>query len=418
MKNDTRPIRKQLPSLIRLSRSATIFFCIAPIYWLPAINQGLVSGIKTFAALYCLFSLSLCMSAIANTVKGDAVFANLIVVLVASLIYVGTFYNDFSFGPLTITLYISIFFVVGHTLGAKNTPLIKIDKYTLPFIVLFLAMCTWVVFALIIPSFDTPNTLYNDLANTTDYIYFELPYLSSTGLNFGRTGWSLSVFLLILCLLHATQYGRQSYGKLIVRIALLVGVLSIFTTGSRGGLLYLIICMTLFVLNGPQRLRLTFKALAITLLAISIGLVYYFFGHNLRLSGIDDFSTGRLDGYAFSFVLLAQNFLWGAYPNGGYTLIENGLQYDQIHNAWLNIIASYGIVFSCIFFLFFLIVLKQALKASREYFYLRCVLVVGLISTFLEPQTIFSNGHHILVYWGVLGYLNSRIKLLPQQHKA
>lgn len=408
MVNKNKTQDKKSLDLIRLSRAATILFSIAPIFWLPSINQQLLSISKTLAALFCLLAFFLCSPKASRAVKNNRTTTLAIALLAASLAYTSVFYNGSSLGPLALTLYIVFFFLIGNTLGTYNAPLIRIDYHTIPFILLFIALCAWVATATISPSFDTPNPLYNEIATTTDYIHFQQPYLSSTGFNGGRTGWSISVFLFVLCLVNATQDRSNTFQKAIANSALAIGMTSILTTGSRGGLLYLFVYATLFVFIGPRHLSLTFKALAAILLLFTVSIAYFAFGDVLRLSGVDDFSTGRIEGYSISIVILAQNLLWGAYPHGGYTLIESGLQYDQIHNAWLNFVAMYGLAFSCIFFFFFLTALTRAFAASRGKFHLQCLLIAGVLSTFLEPQTIFSNGHHILIYWGVLGYLNSK----------
>ncbi|WP_207145497.1 O-antigen ligase family protein, partial [Acinetobacter baumannii] len=252
----------------------------------------------------------------------------------------------------------------------------------------------WVFLSFFYPNLNYQNNLL------VDYEYSEV-MLSSSGFSLGRTGWGIAIFFVSLFFINFLK------SNLLKTIIFILGFLSVCTTGSRGGELYFFLSILFYI--GYYLKDLKVKILFFVAMFLFFGYIYFSLGEVLRLSNNDDFFNGRIISREVVYRLLTDHFLFGYYSVGGYSLDSFGVGYKEIHNAWLNFFIKYGLLGSIPMFLFLGYGLKGIFH-NKKYFKdnlsLYLIIIVGIVSTFLEPETIFSYGYHILIFWFTLGYLS------------
>lgn len=359
----------------------SIFFIIANLYWFPFVSSQLISDFKIImlSGIVVLYLIFFFMKK--NYYNNDDIF-------IIFCLIIAIFYNLIS--SVNDLKYIIMFtsFVIFYFFGKSMSFLYLSNKVLLLTSILFL----WVFLSLFFPTLNYKNQLW------LDYEFSEV-MLSSSGFSIARTSWGIGVALLTLYLLN---FARSSKFKKLLFVSAFLCVLS---TGSRGGMIYFCLALCVFITMWEVSWRSKFLTFLVTLgLFLTI---FIYFGKYLRLSGVEDITTGRSSQYVYFLELFKNNYLFGYYSSGGYSLTNYGFEYNQIHNAWLNFILNYGLIgFSPLFLFLFISLRKVIINFEKINYNLYLVLLCGLFSTLLEPDTIFSNGYHVLIFWFTLGFLS------------
>lgn len=360
----------------------TLFFFSAVFYWFPFVSTNLISSFKFFNLLlvFVFFIVFKRYSLLKGRQLGFA-----ILVLLWALIYQIISSNDFFYFN-TISL-IVFFYFMGKCITYPKY------KYNSIYAYLFVFFFSWVFLSYFITQLDFRNSLL------LEYEYAEV-MLSSTGFGLGRTGWGIAVYFVTLFFMSFT---KSNYLKTAI---FLMGFLNVCTTGSRAGMLYFSLSVLVFA---NIYLKSTGKRVFVSFLFLLFIFAFLnFFGEILRFSNVEDFSNGRFLQYDVVYELVGKNILMGNYSYGGYSLEDMGFEYKQIHNAWLNFFIKYGVIGFIPLLVFFMYSLFQAFtvkKLDKEKVYMYLIVICGFFSTFFEPETIFSYGYHVLIFWFCLGYL-------------
>lgn len=390
-------------------RFMPMFVFLAPLYWVPYLSVEVLSWAKLLTGVGVgILAVRVFMVNPLFLIKSKVTMGYLFFIGV-SLLYFLLFDNGKDFGPFMIAAILYIFFMMGYCWSIGGAEFNLFGGYGPVFLVVFGVLCLWVFGAAFFERLNIINPLYSMRDLLLLNSGFESPLLSSTGFNIGRTGWAISVFFVCMCIIQSAQIERRKNITYLAMFAVTAGFLSIITTASRGGLVYLFLFALSFGWSKLNKYHLIFKLMWLILMLVAGLIVYVVWGADLRLLNLDGgLTTGRYEGYLESISLIFARPMFGYYPVGGYSLLDYGLEYESIHNAWLHFIVSYGVIMFLVLLICFLSLVVWALlyrDNKNEYFYLRSLIYCGLISTFFEPQTIFSAGYHVLVFWVVLGFL-------------
>lgn len=361
----------------------SIFFVIANIYWLPFISNELISNIKIFMVFGIIFFYFIFLLKNKNSYEYHDLF--ILFILFFSVIY-NLLVNVQEFK------YVIAFcsWVLFYFLGRNCNFYIISDKILLFCCLLFL----WVFLSAFIPNLNYKNQLW------LDYDFADIQ-LSSTGFSIARTSWGIGVALLSFFLINFSN------SKKIKTLLFFSAFLCVLSTGSRGGMLYFLIGSVFFI--SISNLNLREKFLAFSVVISGLLAIFLYFSEYLRLSGVDDITTGRSSQYQYFFELFNTNPFFGYYPEGGYSLVNYGFDYSQIHNSWLNFILMYGLIGFIPLLLFIIFSLEKIFfNFNKKNYSLYLLVFCGFFSTLLEPETILSNGYHILVFWFALGFLSKK----------
>lgn len=360
-----------------------IFFIIAIFYWSPFLDTQFIALVK-FLTLMFLFACFIFFKKYLTLTKFQVAFSFFMVLW--AIMY--EFFLDMDLSYLKIVTLSLIFYSMGvgtYFEKNKNYPLYSF---------LLIVTSLWVFLSFFYPSLNYQNNLL------VDYEYSEV-MLSSSGFSLGRTGWGIAIFFVSLFFMNFLK------SNLLKTIIFILGFLSVCTTGSRGGELYFLLSILFYI--GYYLKDLKVKILFFVTIALLFGYIYFSLGDVLRLSNNDDFFNGRIISGDIIYRLLTEHFLLGYYSVGGYSLDSFGVGYKEIHNAWLNFFIKYGLLGSIPMFLFlgygFTCIFHNK-KYFKDNLNLYLIVIVGIVSTFLEPETIFSYGYHILIFWFTLGYLS------------
>lgn len=360
-----------------------LFFLVAIFYWSPFLDTQFIALFK-FLILILLFSSFIFFKKYLNLSKFQVAFS-FFMILWAIMYEV---FLDMDLSYLKIVTLSLIFYSMGvGTYFEKNR------NYPL-YSFLLTITSLWVFLSFFYPNLNYQNNLL------VDYEYSEV-MLSSSGFSLGRTGWGIAIFFISLFFINFLK------SNLLKNIIFILGFLSVCTTGSRGGELYFFLSILFYI--GYYLKDLKVKILFFVAIFLFFGYIYFSLGEVLRLSSNDDFFNGRIISGEVVYRLLTDHFLFGYYSVGGYSLDSFGVGYKEIHNAWLNFFIKYGLLGSIPMFLFLGYGLKGIFH-NKKYFKdnlsLYLIIIVGIVSTFLEPETVFSYGYHILIFWFTLGYLS------------
>lgn len=364
-----------------------LFFLLASLYWLPFIGSFYLSSIKIFMLVIFLIIIILF-----NQKKIEIKFRNILFLFLffnLSLLY--EILNNGS-GEYILTIFtIGFFYILGAWFSRFDF------RYNPTYLFyLFCFLNIWVILSIVFPFFNYRNSLMLSYD-------FEDVMLSSTGFSIARTSWAIGIFLLSMFYLYSE---KESYKKFFI---FFLPYLTVVLLGARGGIFYFTLAsiFMFFALN----FNIYKKILILFIFSTSIMFFLYSFSHLARLSGAEDFTTGRLDHYSFFLNIFNENIFLGTYSKGFYDLHNYGLNVSFIHNAYLNILTKYGVVGS---FPFLLLILYSLINIFKKFeminLPLYLLLVGGFLSCFFEPDTIFSYGFHILLFWFILGFTSNKIK--------
>lgn len=366
-------------NLMRFNFLIPLFFFLCIFYWFPLVNTEILSLIKFFLLIFLGFYSLVLVPKINSRILIFELF----------IIFFSILYELFSNGQGDFLLNVLVFIFI-YEVGCRS----NIKEITSFYLISTSMIFSWVFLSFFFVEFDVKNNLF------LDYSFRDIN-LSSTGFSIARTSWGISVVLLFLFLF---QYNSSRFLK---SILMLSAILCVITTNSRTALMcfFMIILTFIYIyINKP-----TIKFLLILLSCFLFVVVYYFLGEFLRITGVDDLSNGRLESYFFVDKFIHHNIFLGWYKYGGYDLQNYGYSYSQFHNAWVHLFLEYGVLGFLIVISWFLYCLFNLnIRENNDKICLFLIIICGGFTTIFEPEVIFSNGYHLLIFWFTLGVLSSR----------
>lgn len=362
-------------------------FLIFIIYWFPFFSPSFISKFR-LATLIFVIIIGLFVLFKSHIKIKTYILINILCIYL--FFYESINKGDGSYVILYIT--ILLFYFLGfHSSKIKLTALKKPSFYFL------LILTSWVCLANFFDQINFQNSL------KLDYEYADVR-LSSTGFSLARTSWGLSVFLVAMFFFHIE---KNIMKKLLIFI---IPFISTMTTTTRGGMLYFSIA-AFFLIVSSSSIKVFYKTLLSCILLISIVGIVHFLGDSLRLTGVEDISTGRFDQYRLFSQLIDKHTLFGTYSEGFYDLTYYGSTVELLHNSFLNILVKFGVIGAFpIYYLLISSIIIITKNFNKEYIALYMLILGGIVSTQLEPDSIFSYGYHILIFWFFLGYLTNSKK--------
>lgn len=365
-----------------LAKYIQYFFLIFIIYWFPFFSPSIVSN---FRSAILIFILLLALFIFSKSFINIKFYILINTVCIYLLLYELTTKGDGSY--VIISVAILFFYFLGYYFS--KIELVALKK---PAFYLLLILSVWVSLSSFFNQLDFRNLLF------LDYEYAEVS-LNSTGFSLARTSWGLSIFLLSMYFFHIEKKRSNKF------LIFIIPFISTMTTATRGGMLYFAIAAFFIILNSSY-LKTLSKIFLISILLISTTSIMYFLGDNLRITGVEDISTGRFEQYNLFSRVMKEHWLFGTYSEGFYSLIPYGSSVNSFHNSFLNILLKFGIIGAFPIYLLLIISLVNIIRSfEKTYISLYMLILGGLISTQLEPDSIFSYGYHIFIFWFFLGYL-------------
>lgn len=363
------------------------FFLLCVLYWFPYVSNDLLANIKVLGLMILSVSIFVFSLSEKISIKG---FILILCFVFCVLCFEA--YNQGDGSYLKFTFTVLIFYILGCFLAKSRFS--KLGN--LPFYI-FIIICLWIILSKFVPQLDFKNSL------KLDYTFEEIK-LSSTAFSIARTSWGLSIFLLSMF------YYYLEHNEFKKKILIILPFLTVLFISARGGMLYFFTAIVVFILF--SRFGFYKKIVFISLLFISSVFVFLNFGSDLRLSDVDDISNGRFEQYQYFSLIFSQNYSSGTYSTGTYDLRDYGLYVSNIHNSFLNLLAKYGLVGSAPILILLITSLYKIYKSFyRGYTSLYLIIIGGLTACFLEPDSIFSYGYHVLIFWFCLGFLSAKRRL-------
>ena len=176
----------------------------------------------------------------------------------------------------------------------------------------------------------------------------------------------------------------------LVTLGMLIGVIAILFTQSRGGLVCLLLVI-IYLFNNLKKFKYKLGFIFITVVIVIISFSYfddYILDFNevamSRLDQEDDVGSGRMSKYLY----FLSNF--NVFPVGmGYTLFKDGYEFRP-HSDLIRMNLSYGIFMIPLFFYFFLP------RVKCEVYFLLLILVPLGVNTLIDDFRLF--GVALLVF--------------------
>lgn len=362
------------------------FFVLGNFYWYPFFEFDLI--LKVLKYLFLIIALILFFLGLSkNKILEKDIF---IIYLFASwLVFAFLYFIFFQFIDVFLqVLLFFIFFLMGGGVELKK----NYNIFVIFFLIFSLSLMIFSYF------FDAP--IFYKILEEDNRSY----NLSQIGYGQSRTTWGVGITFITFFLFWYLKSIEAN--KYLTYSILILAFFSVLVSGSRGALLYFLI---LFIYIFIYEIKGMLRILSIFLTSLFIGLFYFVLGGAETLvRGDSDISSGRFEGFQYFNMLIENNFFWGYEIYGGYSLDDFRTGYSRIHNAFINYLLKYG-VYNFLFLIAIMIsifvgfVRSHTPKPKVLYLLVFC----GMISAFLEPDTFLSYGHHVLIFWFVLGMLYS-----------
>lgn len=369
-----------------------IFLILGNFYWYPFID----SSITLKYSKYFLLATSFTFFILSNShypikIKKSSIIVNSFFII---WIFFALYYYTF-FDVVDVIIHSSLFFIF-FLMGKAYLPNRSYSKTATAFIIFSLAI-------MIFSFFVDLDFFKKSVEIESTNIILNLN-LSSIGFGQSRTTWGVGITFIALFL--AWYFNELKY-TWVANTILILSFLSVLVSGSRGALLYFLIYFLLILIFSSKSIK-SYILYFFILISLSFAVINIF-GFDSLDRGSSDITSGRAEGYKYlSYLFDNKKIFFGYEPYGGYTLDSFRDGYSKIHNAFINYLLSYGLIN----FLFLnTVLIMTLLKCLRNFnpslaplYYL---VFCGLVSTALEPDTIFSYGHHTLIFWFILGFLYS-----------
>lgn len=386
-----------------------LFLGLGCVVWFSSFSLGLIK----------VLLMLLIISSHFNLLFRKTLYVNILYfVLIIFLVSITFLREPFSKSSEILLLYYNyfenyFFYILGYYYVSNNNINNSFLKGIIYIITPF-CFFTLLNFTLGIPNWHAPNIEehYNDMNKMG--LKAELVTLSSSGFGLGRTGWATTLLqYLPLCL----AFRGRSSSLLIGIICFITIILSILVSGSKGGMLYSVILITIIICKLGLKGKIIFLSLLfiiVSFLFVNIDTFLDFF----RLNSVD-VTTGRGDQYKLIPLFYSMIRPFGIGVNGSSELMEAfGLNYS-FHNVYLRILIDYGWFIGCLVIIFTFHLLTRIVKTlflvnlreNRLMIISSLVLLSGILSGLTEPGAVFEARNWWVIWWFFLGIFTYQYKL-------
>ena len=341
---------------------------------MPKLNVGILLPSSLFLVLFIVPL---------NRVKKDKYYILLSIFLIISLsIFAGFVVNDNSSSTVNILRGLQFILVLFYSIDFIEYNFI--EYYLRIVLKLFFV---WILFFLIL-FFTNPFTYYTLSSllypDTIEYLDYNIATLrwcyAFSDPNSAAYIISAALFLYVVI--------ERNYK--LVTLGMLIGVIAILFTQSRGGLVCLLLVI-IYLFNNLKKFKYKLGFIFITVVIVIISFSYfddYILDFNevamSRLDQEDDVGSGRMSKYLY----FLSNF--NVFPVGmGYTLFKDGYEFRP-HSDLIRMNLSYGIFMIPLFFYFFLP------RVKCEVYFLLLILVPLGVNTLIDDFRLF--GVALLVF--------------------
>lgn len=403
-----------MASIYARKRASSVFlslFLIAPFLWAPGLSPDILSVSRKVLICIAVLATIIYYRGTLYSLFSQRELTAFSILIVVTALYTLAFTIPGDFKLISTLLTIIISFSIGRIIYASRRAIFEPRGGSLIVLIAVIALLALQLEASLLGYIDPINPLqarYSEDLFAQGY-FRELLTLSQTGYGIGRTSWSISIFFVAMILLQGAQGLDWSIQKILAVTGAILALASTLLVGSKGGLIYVALFAALFTIraSGRHAVGVSFGIGLATLLFLASPaadlLGYYRIGAQWQ-----DLSGGRADNISVG-IELAKSVPWfGFIPVGGYNLFEFGFQYRDVHNAWLHNYLNYGPLVSILLLIFIAWITFRSITAKIDgegLFFIRILLLTGLISTLYEPESIFSDAHYGIVYWFCAGYV-------------
>jgi hypothetical protein len=342
-------------------------FSLFDLLIMPRLNVGILLPSSMFLVLFVVPL---------NGVKKDKFYILLSIFLIISLsIFAGLVVNDIPSSTVNILRGLQFILVLFYSIDFIEYN--YIEYYLRIVLKLFFV---WILYLLII-FFSDPFTYYTLSSSlypdTIEYLDYNIATL--------RFGYAFSdpnsAAYIISAALFLYVVIERNYK--LVTLGMLIGVVAILSTQSRGGLVCLFVVI-IYLFNNLKKFKYKVGFIFITVVILIISYIYfgdYILDFNevamSRLDLEDEVGGGRMSKYLY--FVSNFNFL----PVGmGYTLFKNGYEFRP-HSDIIRMNLSYGIFMIPLFFYFFFP------KVKCEVYFFLLILVPLAVNTLVDDFRLF-----------------------------
>ncbi len=308
------------------------------------------------------------------------------------------------------------FLILGINFSPGKSDLMKLIFKVVSIICVFCAL-TLTNFLLGLPDWIQPFQLerYDDL--TRKGYRVELNNLYTTGFGLARTGWSTTLTQYIPLAFYLLMNMKR---QLIAILLIVLLFSSILVSGSRGGVLILLLMISLYI-QKYLGTRILFMYML-----MSVSMIFLIFKNSnstineyYRLDE-DDLSTGRAAMYAFVPQLIEKAGLFGSGLGSSRQFLGRHLDEEhEFHNVYLKIFIDHGVVLGLLNLFIVLYLLQIAyltykFRNEENIATISLVIVAGIVSGLLEPSAMFLARFWWLPFWFFVGVLVTRCNDIKQ----
>jgi O-antigen ligase len=384
--------------------AACTLFAIAPIYWLPGIGLNVIDLFKN---VVFVFSGALAFL-LARRIRVDKIFVLLMIVAAICNYMAFQINGSGKYATYQALIFLAPLFWVSavYTLKTWQADILFKGLIFSFSIILIASVYVFLAGFDLVPDMRTPTAGLNFSALQAGL--FRSLTVSSTGFNYGPTGWGVGAGMALTLLSSLlTSVGRRYLGLAVLMFA----VLAFATMGARGATLgalsAFIVAVAAFQSLRFVRFLLMGTAVAIAVLAreylaeINV-LSERFFVSNSNAGlfyVIDQITTGRLWTWVNALERFAQSPIIGVGVEQS-LVIRNTGEIVEVHNRWLRFLSEGGLL-SFIPAVAAFIYCSVNIWRVRE---LRPLLSFVLVVSMLEPMIVFGTFGNQLPFWTALAY--------------
>lgn len=412
--------------MLQLLRRELLFayLILSPISWTPVTPPSILFAVKAvhLVVLVLLFFTEILAYYTRSSFSRTAVLAGMLIAVCSS--YAVIVYESGIPYIFFHSYFVLLFLIAGNSYSRYDQK-IEMGVFSSMCAVVTISLLCFVVAAIFIPGLDFNNPYVDVRGMWGAGLAVKF---STTGYNYGRTGWVVSLALLVGHCLFVFVNSNKLISKAILIVLILLASVSMLFSTSRLALIFLvmlIIPVLVIILKSKGKggaPRFARKLVLSTLiLALSIyGLLYII--QNVEVSRVDTLlsgdsdviTNGRAEGLSYAFNIWMENFWVGSFPYGIYDLTRLGFPYPYVHLGWLHLAASYGVIvaFSWIAVTGLLVlsafrVIRRNKSSMESRLPILFVIVTGIISTLTEPEAILMFAPYSAIFWFWLGYVQN-----------
>lgn len=380
----------------------TLFFALGPVYWFLFIPPNYIAIVK-----YLLF-----MSILSILIKDWFLISELKVYKKTTIIFSVAIFLIFVSLTINSEEADSYKDIINYLVPLFFTALIPLtsDKFRnqvyqglLGSTKVFSCIALFIPLALFIDGVIWINPIYSEI--NVEGLAFTQIY---TGFGGSRTGWSVGASFIAAISMFNIFITTSRYRRIIEIICFSIITISILIPSGRSGIISLLLLFFVFMV-----LKLLYKRVPkYSLLSLAVfSSILFFYSDKFRLDSFfkgstQDISNGRFKGYMIAIESIYDNFFFGVGISNS-DMTQLGLEYAEVHNVFLKFLMNFGFIpfipFLLLFsWIFFTIYRKRSYLTINDILKLFIFINVPvLVSSFTEPNVIFSNFFNTISYWFV-----------------